>query len=257
MNSYMSAKIQKLSLINEPWPHAVCDDFLPEDIFGSVYQVAYDNVITSNKIEGNETTPIIRIGEDESVIGAKLKTVALKELHETLDSVDFKKMVLEKFSIYMDCVKAEDLLTSIRMRGLTSGYKYAVHKDGKIKVFACIVYIDPDNPSEYLQHDLGTKIYTSKMRQYGAMSWKVNRALMFAPSEMSWHGYSVPESFEQKRVTLLVNYKLPVEKYYQRSKDNVYIEPERKIRKVYDYNGYNVALLSEESFSKFESRNKK
>ena len=95
MNSYMSAKIQKLSLINEPWPHAVCDDFLPEDIFGSVYQVAYDNVITSNKIEGNETTPIIRIGEDESVIGAKLKTVALKELLETLDSVDFKKMVLE------------------------------------------------------------------------------------------------------------------------------------------------------------------
>ena len=64
MNRYMSAKIQKLSLINEPWPHAVCDDFLPEDIFGSVYQVDYDNVITSNKIEGNETTPIIRIGED-------------------------------------------------------------------------------------------------------------------------------------------------------------------------------------------------
>ena len=51
--------------------------------------------------------------------------------------------------------------------------------------------------------------------------------------------------------------KLPLEKYYQRTKeDGVYIEPECKIRKVYDYNGHSVALLSEESYKEFEYGNK-
>lgn len=83
----------------------------------------------------------------------------------------------------------------------TGGFWLEPHTDLGVKVFTMLLYLSKD-PSH---SNLGTDIYDAEKRHVGASPFKSNGALIFVPSNNTYHGFE-PRRIEGVRKSLIVNY---------------------------------------------------
>ena len=75
------------------------------------------------------------------------------------------------------------------------------HTDIGEKYFTMVVYLSNDEDS----HGWGTDIYTDATTYHSTVPYEENSALVFFPSERSWHGFR-PRPINGIRRTLIINY---------------------------------------------------
>ena len=81
------------------------------------------------------------------------------------------------------------------------GFWLEPHTDLGVKKFTCLIYLS-DGPG----HDtLGTDIYASKEEHVGRTPFIPNSAMVFVPSDRTWHGFE-KRPIEGVRKSLILNY---------------------------------------------------
>jgi hypothetical protein len=75
------------------------------------------------------------------------------------------------------------------------------HTDLGVKLFTMLLYLSKD-PAHA---PLGTDIYADKQTHYGCSPFKSNGAMIFVPSNNTWHGFE-KKTIQGKRVSLIINY---------------------------------------------------
>jgi hypothetical protein len=83
----------------------------------------------------------------------------------------------------------------------TDGFGLKPHTDLRVKAFTMLLYL-----SGHPQHaTLGTDIYDSHRTHVGRTLFAPNTALVFVPSDMTFHGFE-PRRIEGVRTSLIINY---------------------------------------------------
>ncbi len=81
------------------------------------------------------------------------------------------------------------------------GFWLEPHTDLGVKLFTMLLYLS-DGPG----HDvLGTDIYDKNKQHVGRSPFKVNGAMVFVPSDITYHGFE-PRTIEGVRKSLIINY---------------------------------------------------
>jgi hypothetical protein len=83
----------------------------------------------------------------------------------------------------------------------TQGFWLHPHTDIGVKMFTMLIYLSKDANSE----EWGTDIYEDANTHVRAVPFKSNSALMFIPSNNTWHGFE-PRKLNGIRKTLILNY---------------------------------------------------
>jgi hypothetical protein len=83
----------------------------------------------------------------------------------------------------------------------TDGFWLEPHTDLGVKTFTMLLYISKD-----AQHlGLGTDIYDQNKRHVGAPPFKANSAMVFVPSNITFHGFEL-RKIEAVRKSVIINY---------------------------------------------------
>ena len=83
----------------------------------------------------------------------------------------------------------------------TEGFWLKPHTDIGVKKFTMLIYMS-DDPRHA---DLGTDIYSDEATHVGRSPFAPNSAMIFVPSDRSWHGFE-PRPILGVRRSLIVNY---------------------------------------------------
>lgn len=83
----------------------------------------------------------------------------------------------------------------------TDGFWLQPHTDIGVKRFTLLIYLS-DDPNHAA---LGTDIYANKETWVGRSPFGPNKAMIFVPSDHSWHGFE-PRPIQGVRKSLIINY---------------------------------------------------
>jgi hypothetical protein len=79
------------------------------------------------------------------------------------------------------------------------GFWLEPHTDLGVKKFTCLLYLSEGHD------DLGTDIYWDKQRHFGVSPFRVNSAMVFVPSDCTWHGFE-KRPIKGVRKSVILNY---------------------------------------------------
>ncbi len=108
--------------------------------------------------------------------------------------------VIAKFE-QMGNMSLKDTLLRMEYALDTEGFWLEPHTDIGVKMFTMLIYMSKDEDAL----GWGTDIYESKEKHARTVPFKSNSALMFIPSNQTWHGFE-PRVIKGIRKTLIVNY---------------------------------------------------
>lgn len=169
-----------------PWEHYTTDNFLPPDIFDALKQIEINS--DNSLCEGTRT----------NVTGRYFFTPDRTDSCTT-NLVHFMKRNLDAlYDMY-----GYDLSNSVLRMELAQddcSFWQECHLDALEKRITIIVYISRDDETV----NLGTDLFYEKDGESIRVEWKDNRAVVFKPTEHTWHSFS-PREFEGKRRVLLIN----------------------------------------------------
>lgn len=201
-----------IEFFNDPWEHAVIDNFFPPEIFNQLVRLEkqfiefYDE---THSMKEHMAWMQDRYGDMSfrtSVNDEKASTYA-KLFPELLECYD---LLREHFA------ETHDTLTTTLYNKWTDGsppefkfaiqiqppnYQYHIHPDNPWKKMSTTVFLSEDN--------IGTWLYESIDQDYHQPSkkveWKPNRALVFVGTDTTFHSFHT-NSEEKMRVTLVHNF---------------------------------------------------
>jgi hypothetical protein len=84
------------------------------------------------------------------------------------------------------------------------GFWLEPHTDVGAKLFTMLLYLSDEEGHE----ELGTDIYASKEEHFGRSSFAPNQAMIFIPSDNTWHGFE-KRPIKGVRKSLIINYVKP------------------------------------------------
>lgn len=83
----------------------------------------------------------------------------------------------------------------------TDGFWLEPHTDLGVKKFTCLIYLSDGEGHE----NLGTDIYADKDTHWGRSPFKQNTAMIFVPSDKTWHGFE-KRPISGLRKSVILNY---------------------------------------------------
>jgi hypothetical protein len=79
------------------------------------------------------------------------------------------------------------------------GFWLEPHTDLGVKKFTCLLYLSEGH------EDLGTDIYWDRERHFGVSPFRANSAMVFVPSDVTWHGFE-KRPIKGVRRSVILNY---------------------------------------------------
>lgn len=198
--------IKRTKIETDPWPHMVIDDFILPEYYQRISTLAKD-IVSNMEFHDKEIlwmSDLIKFfnANDETDLIVDIADVIIKE-YETISN-KFDKRQTSELGYFNNPRLGISMEQSIG----------EIHDEGKNKVMALIVYLEPEE-------SVGTLLYNNSNLDSFAkeVEWKQNRALiMFSIPNKTWHKF---DSSNQKRLTL--NF------YYEK------LEALEHVRKTFDY----------------------
>jgi len=154
-----------IEVTNEPWPHIVIEDFLPEGAF---------NTMRENCMwlfSGNQS--LVELEHDDNVQRYPLKRNFLEEYN------------MEQYLEYFDTRECSDLRILSNFVRTKPNFVHPIHTEISCKILSCVLYITPDANS-------GTRLFSDSERSNKLeIEWKPNTMVMFAgQDDVTWHDYT-------------------------------------------------------------------
>ena len=115
---------------------------------------------------------------------------------EALQAQDLARDLAETFEAPLD-----DTFLRLEYAQDIDGFWLEPHTDLGVKKFTCLIYLS-DGPGH---ENLGTDIYESRERHFGASPFRRNGAMIFVPGSDTWHGFE-RRPIEGVRRSVILNY---------------------------------------------------
>ena len=162
----------------DPWPHMVIDNFYEDEI----WEYVMDRKALINKFRSQARK------EDNGVSLSKIEDETLLAYFKRKLPISFLKSVFHNHRHF-------DSLSPTNTLKISNVPKFfGIHDEHPEKVFSCTTYIAPS-------HNVGTVLYNSKKEVEKIVTWKPNRAIVFAPIDnVTWHNFGSWEELDRYTV---------------------------------------------------------
>lgn len=120
----------------------------------------------------------------------------MKAVAEAFQSKQVVRAIADAFDAPID-----DTFLRLEYAQDVDGFWLEPHTDLGVKKFTCLIYLSSD-PSHA---NLGTDIYADKSTHVGASPFRPNAAMIFVPSDTTWHGFE-KRPIKGVRKSVILNY---------------------------------------------------
>ena len=170
--------------INEPWPHQILEDTLPQDEFANLKEQCRNLDVPKDKL--------VHIFPKEF---AEHNIKFYDQIHDISKTIlDNAKNLCGQYPNYR---WFEDLAVNCHISVTPPlPYKFYIHQEGLEKIWSSVTYITPDV-------NVGTKMYTEQDEKtfVKEAEWKPNSTFIFCGQQgKTWHSYESDQT--QQRITL-------------------------------------------------------
>ena len=178
---------------DEPYPHFLVDNILPAAVAEALDRLP----VRAPALEGvsgrRELHNDTRSYADEENMA---RFPVMKAVAEALQSTEVVRVLAETYDAPID-----DTFLRLEYALDTDGFWLEPHTDLGVKKFTCLIYLS-DGPGH---ETLGTDIYASKEEHVGRTPFIPNSAMVFVPSDRTWHGFE-KRPIAGVRKSLILNY---------------------------------------------------
>ncbi len=188
-----AASIAGRRTFDEPYRHYLIDDCLPRDAAEELANLPFaaptlDGVSGKRELHNDQRSYFDA--------AAMARFPVMRAVAEALQSVKTARLVHEAFGAPID-----DTFLRLEYAQDIDGFWLEPHTDLGVKKFTCLIYL-----SEGPGHEtLGTDIYSSRDRHFGAPPFRRGSALVFVPGDNTWHGFE-KRPIEGVRRSVILNY---------------------------------------------------
>ena len=178
---------------NEPYTYWLLDNCLPDDILEDVKHLPFKapslDGVSGTREAHNKTRTYFDVDNQANLPAVDAVSKALQDKSLTDKVASNFNTDLE--GTYLRIEYAQD----------TDGFWLEPHSDLGVKSFTMLLYLS-DGPGH---EGLGTDIYDSEKKQVGRSPFKPNSAMVFIPSDITFHGFE-PRPIEGVRKSVIINY---------------------------------------------------
>lgn len=180
----------------EPYRHWLLSEVLPPHTLTRIAELPFRPIEEKNTDGTRESKNAYRnyFGHQErqkfTVADAVARAFQSDEVTETIE----KGCDVSLDNSYLRIEYAQD----------TDGFWLVPHTDIGVKLFTMLLYLS-DDPRHA---DLGTDIYADRQTHWGRSPFAPNLAMIFVPSDNTWHGFE-PRPIAGVRRSLIINYVKP------------------------------------------------
>jgi len=199
---------------NDPWEHAIVDNFFPDHIFKELleqqgkFTLLFKQTYNTSKShmawvqDQNKNSKSINSLEDKLFIEYSKQFPELTECYENLHKFfteNHDKYVNELYNTFKNSSEyPKGFKFAIQIQA--NNYRFKIHPDTSWKMMSTTVFLSEQN--------VGTWLYKTKDQNYHEpdkkVEWKPNRALVFVRSDETFHSFhTTPE--KKFRYTLAYN----------------------------------------------------
>lgn len=187
------ASVAKRAAFETPYPHYLIENVLPETVIDELTSLP----VSAPKLDGVSGKRELH-NDQRSYFDADgmSRFPVMRAVAEALQSSPVVQSIATSFDAPID-----DTFLRLEYAVDTDGFWLEPHTDLGVKKFTCLIYL----PESADQADLGTDIYESKDKHWGRSPFKRNTAMIFVPSDSTWHGF-VQRPIKGLRKSVILNY---------------------------------------------------
>ena len=187
------ASIDKRQAFAEPYRHFLIENLLPPAVAKELNELPF-SAPTLDGVSGRRELH----NDQRSYFDAEAmeRFPVMRPIAEALQSPEVTSAIATAFDAPID-----DTYLRLEYAVDTDGFWLEPHTDLGVKKFTCLIYL-----SDLPGHDtLGTDIYADKDTHWGRSPFKQNNAMIFVPSDITWHGFE-KRPINGLRKSVILNY---------------------------------------------------
>jgi hypothetical protein len=175
----------------EPYPWWLADNALPKSVIKELANLPF----AAPSLEGGSGKRELH-NDTRSYFDAEgqAKFPVMRAIAEALQSTRVVRAINAAFKAPID-----DTFLRLEYALDGDGFWLEPHTDLGVKKFTCLVYLTEGH------EDLGTDIYRSKDEYFGRSPFRPGLAMIFVPSDRSWHGFE-RRPIKGARRSMILNY---------------------------------------------------
>lgn len=155
-------------IYDNPWPHIIIDDYYEPHVFEEIL---------------NEGKKFLAKNVDKNTRKQEFQNPDNSILKECINS---RLLDESYFDVLTDHRPYSCLNPYWELNFLRGPFSYPIHDESPRKVLSCVVYVGPEQ-------NAGTSLYDKDKNFVKEVTWKPNRALVFAAQDgVTWHDYTCP-----------------------------------------------------------------
>lgn len=185
------ASIANARRFDAPYPHAFVEDLFPAQVCRELAGLPFAAPALDGLSGRREVHNDTRRYFDAATMA---QFPVMHAIAEALHSRTVARAFYEAFDAAVDG-------TFLRLEFAldVDGFWLEPHTDLGVKKFTCLIYLSEGHA------DLGTDIYRSPQEHVGRSPFKPNAAMIFVPSDRTWHGF-VKRPIDGVRKSVIFNY---------------------------------------------------
>ena len=185
------ASVAKRKSFAEPYPWHLVDDIFPAQVTHALATLPFPapalGGVSGTREAHNDTRSYFDVAQ-------MAKYPVMRAVAEALQSQQVARCVTEHFDAPVD-----DTFLRLEYAQDIDGFWLEPHTDLGVKKFTCLIYLSEGH------EDLGTDLYRSKEEHFGRSPFLPNTAMIFVPSDKTWHGFE-PRPITGVRKSVILNY---------------------------------------------------
>jgi hypothetical protein len=187
------ASIDQRQTFEAPYPHFLVDNLLPASVARELNELPF-SAPTLDGVSGRRELH----NDQRSYFDAEAmaRFPVMRPIADALQSPELTGAIAKAFDAPID-----DTYLRLEYAVDTDGFWLEPHTDLGVKKFTCLLYL-----SDLPGHDeLGTDIYADKETHVGRSPFKQGSAMIFVPSDRTWHGFE-KRPINGLRKSVILNY---------------------------------------------------
>lgn len=173
-----------LQKFSQPWPYIIVDNFFDSETLSYI-----ESRLLRDK---KEYLKQFKKHAHQQPGGYLFENLPDYRLRSYFDACVNESFLKTNFSFYRGFDK--ELYSELDIKVSYKPYAQRIHDETPSKVLSTVVYVAP-------AHNVGTVIFDENKNFHGVVTWRPNRALIFAPSTgLTWHSFGNWEN--DKRITI-------------------------------------------------------
>jgi len=185
------ASIERQQSYDQPYRHHLVSQILPEQVCRQLTDLPFEAPVLDGESGRREIHNDTRSYFDAAQMA---RFPVMRNVAEVLQSTSIAQAIQRVFAAPIDN-------TYLRLEYALDqdGFWLEPHTDLGVKKFTCLIYLSQGH------EDLGTDIYWDPSRHFGVSPFITNSAMIFVPSDKTWHGFE-KRPIKGVRKSVILNY---------------------------------------------------